>query len=57
MISDSDLIDLTSEFRKFKTNFHANKDKSKKLAFVHANWMVGINTKINAIKKKGLWIL
>jgi hypothetical protein len=51
------LIDLTNQFKEFKINFHANKDKSKKLAFVHANWMVGINTKINAIKKKGLWIL
>lgn len=53
---DSDLIDLTSEFRTFKQNFHAKKDTSKKPAFVHANWMIGIDTKVNAIKKKGLWI-
>lgn len=50
---DSDLIDLTSEFRTFKQNFHAKKDTSKKPAFVHANWMIGIDTKVNAIKKRG----
>jgi hypothetical protein len=53
---DKFLIDLTNYFKSFKKNFHANKDKSKKLAFVHANWMIGIDTKINAIKKTGLWI-
>ena len=52
-----ELIDLSSEFSDFKTNFYANKDNTKKLAFVHANWMIGIDTKINAIKKKGLWYL
>lgn len=25
--------------------------------FVHANWMVGIETKINAFKSKGLWVV
>lgn len=52
-----ELIELSTEFSDFKTKFHKNKDKTKKLAFVHANWMVGIDTKINAIKKKGLWYL
>jgi hypothetical protein len=52
-----ELIELSTEFKDFKTNFHKNKDETKKIAFVHANWMVGIDTKINAIKKKGLWYL
>jgi hypothetical protein len=52
-----ELIELSSEFSDFKMKFHKNKDKTKKLAFVHANWMIGIDTKINAIKKKGLWYL
>jgi hypothetical protein len=52
-----ELIDLSVEFSDFKTNFYKNKDNTKKLAFVHANWMVGIDTKINALKKKGLWYL
>ena len=25
--------------------------------FVHANWMIGMETKINAFKKKGLWFV
>ncbi len=25
--------------------------------FVHANWMIGMETKINALKKKGLWFV
>jgi len=54
---DFELIDLSSEFKKYKTNFYANKDDTKKIAFVHANWMVGIDTKINAFKRKGLWYL
>ena len=52
-----ELIDLSTEFSDFKQNFKKNKDKTKKLAFIHANWIVGIDTKINAIKKKGLWYL
>jgi hypothetical protein len=52
-----ELIDLSIEFDNFKKNFYKNKDKTKKLAFVHANWMVGIDTKINAFKKKSLWYL
>ena len=52
-----ELIELSVEFSDFKTNFYKNKDNTKKLAFVHANWMVGIDTKINALRKKGLWYL
>jgi hypothetical protein len=55
---DSDIIDYDNNFIKnIKMNFHANKDKNIKVAFVHANWMIGIDAKINAMKKKGLWIL
>jgi hypothetical protein len=35
----------------------AFKKTEKPLYFVHANWMVGIDTKINALKNKGLWYL
>lgn len=51
------LIGLALEFKDFKSRFYANKDNTKNLAFVHANWMVGIDNKINAFKKKGLWYL
>jgi hypothetical protein len=27
------------------------------LCFVHANWMSGVQTKISALKRKGLWLL
>jgi hypothetical protein len=52
-----ELIDLSIEFDNFKKNFYKNKDKTKKLAFVHANWMIGIDAKIDALKKRGLWYL
>jgi hypothetical protein len=29
----------------------------KPIYFVHANWMIGIDTKITALKNKGLWYL
>jgi lipopolysaccharide biosynthesis glycosyltransferase len=42
------------DFRKIQLDF---KKTEKPLYFVHANWMVGIDTKINALKNKGLWYL
>jgi hypothetical protein len=35
-----------------RNQFHAS---NTKLLFVHANWMVGVDTKINALKAYGLW--
>jgi len=42
------------DFRNLQLAF---KKTEKPLYFVHANWMVGIDTKINALKNKGLWYL
>ena len=42
------------DFRKIQLDF---KKTEKPLYFVHANWMVGIDTKINALKNNGLWSL
>lgn len=52
---DGDLIPIPPEFMEQKNKYRANQQKM--VAFVHANWMVGIDTKINALKKKGLWYL
>ena len=41
-------VDKQREFR--------NSDPSQ-VMFVHANWMVGLQTKIDALKSKGLWFL
>ena len=48
-----DLIELSSKFNKEKQKYNNKSDKV--VAFVHANWMVGINNKINVLKKKKLW--
>jgi hypothetical protein len=48
-----DLIPLSKEHENVKTLY--NKNTTKTTAFVHANWMVGINNKIAAFKKKMLW--
>jgi hypothetical protein len=50
-----DLINLSAEFQEEKSKFENQKNKS--IAFVHANWMVGIDNKICALKKKGLWFV
>jgi len=39
-------------YETLRNEFHAS---SEKCVFVHANWMVGIDTKINALKAYGLW--
>ena len=44
-------LDLQRRFR------HYRDVEKGPVAFVHANWMVGIDTKIAAFKKNGLWFL
>jgi hypothetical protein len=41
-------------YRNLQLSFRQTK---KPLYFVHANWMIGIDTKINALKSKSLWYL
>jgi hypothetical protein len=42
---------------KFKDLHTTFKNSNNPIYFVHANWMVGIETKINALKEKGLWYI
>lgn len=50
-----DFITLTNEsYKEFKQYFGQNMSKETVL-FVHANWMVGNDKKIEALKKYGLW--
>jgi hypothetical protein len=42
------------EFRKQQIQF---RQSVLPVYFVHANWMIGMETKINALKKKGLWFV
>lgn len=42
-------VSIQNKFREFRKN------RSSDIAFVHANWMIGLNTKIDAFKSKGLW--
>lgn len=48
-----DLIPLSADFEREKQKYE--KIPNKNTAFVHANWMVGIDQKIRVLKKKGLW--
>jgi len=41
-------------YRRLQMNF---KQTQKPLYLVHANWMVGVETKINELKNKNLWYL
>jgi hypothetical protein len=43
-----------ANFKQFQINF---KNSSEPVYFVHANFMIGIDTKIEAFKKKNLWII
>lgn len=52
---DEDIIELHTKFRKEKETYTNNKNKT--VAFVHANWMIGIENKIRALKKKQLWFV
>jgi len=51
---NEDLIGLSEEFTQIKEQYRNN--KSKRTSFVHANWMVGVDAKIRAFKKMGLWL-
>jgi hypothetical protein len=42
---------------KFKQLHDDFKNSQKPVFFVHANWMVGIDTKIKALQSKNLWYL
>lgn len=50
---NEDLIELCTRFRKEKEEYTNNANKT--VAFVHANWMIGVENKIHALKKKQLW--
>lgn len=41
-------------FKEAQLNFKQSKIP---VYFIHANYMVGINTKINALKSKNLWFI
>jgi len=40
---------------KYKSLHDQFKNSTNPVYFVHANWMVGVDTKIEALKTKGLW--
>ena len=42
---------------KFKILHDDFKNSKNPVYFVHANWMVGVDTKIEALKSKGLWYI
>jgi lipopolysaccharide biosynthesis glycosyltransferase len=42
---------------KFKNLHDQFKNSNKAIYFVHANWMVGVDTKMAALKEKGLWFI
>jgi len=42
---------------KFKLLHDDFKKSNDPVYFVHANWMVGVDTKIEALKSKGLWFI
>ena len=50
-----DFVKCPEQYRVIKNTYHLNVDKV--VHFVHANWMVGDNTKTEAFKKYGLWFI
>lgn len=48
------IIDMKLQFRK---NQMLSSGETGSVAFVHANWMIGNETKEAALKKKGLWFI
>jgi hypothetical protein len=42
---------------KFKNLHDQFKNSKNPVYFVHANWMVGVDTKMTALKEKGLWFI
>lgn len=51
---DEDLVQVPPQYVETKKTFQTSPPD---LYFVHANWMLGIETKINAFKKMGLWTI
>ena len=51
----SDLVDLMYKFMNVKEEYENNKHNHASPTFVHANWMVGIDKKIDVLKRKNLW--
>ena len=47
-------LDKNPRYRELQEQFNQSK---LPVYFVHANWMVGIENKINAFKQKGLWYI
>ena len=52
---ENQLIQIPPEFMEIKRTYHNNNPQNT--VFVHANWMVGIDNKIKALKQKGLWYI
>lgn len=52
---DEDIVKCPDNYRSIKNAYLAKEDKV--VHFVHANWMVGDETKTNALKKCGLWFV
>jgi hypothetical protein len=50
-----DFVNVPEMFKGIKTEFQEMEKKD--VYFVHANWMIGNDTKTNALKKYGLWFL
>ena len=47
-------LDKNPRYRELQEQF---KQSTCPVYFVHANWMVGVENKINALKEKGLWYI
>lgn len=52
---DEDFVTCPDKYMEFKMAYEMNADKV--VHFVHANWMVGDETKTKALKKYGLWFI
>lgn len=52
---DEDFVKCPEQYKEIKMTYEMNADKV--VHFVHANWMVGDETKTNALKKHGLWFI
>jgi len=50
----NELNDTNMNFRQAQTNF---KNSNEPVYFVHANYMIGIDNKINSLKQKNLWFI
>lgn len=52
---EKDKINLPEEMMQYKRQYRNNKNKT--VVFVHANWIVGVYKKIDAMKERGLWFV